>query len=101
MRWFSLSATLFVEIAKSLPENYLSLGPEPSYSPLDVQLPNIDVGSAKISPPPGLEVAFLDAIPTNLEVLPVGSAARESCDHLQGDNLKRGRRADKLDSASL
>ena len=98
--WSTPHCYVFIEIANSLPENYLSLGFEPSYSPLDVKLPNIDVGSAKISPPPspGSEVslAILNTIPTNLEALPGGSAVGESCCHLQGDKLKRRRRTDRL-----
>lgn len=43
-----------------------------------------------------MSLDFLNAIPTNLELLPTRLAAGESYDCLQGDNSKQGKRADTV-----
>lgn len=77
MRWYLLSTALSVQVAISLPDDFQSDETEPSYNTPDLQVSTIDTGLLKIYHPGSSDVpvTFLDAIPTDLEVVPAELAS--------------------------
>lgn len=97
MQWYLLSIALSVNVVISLPDDFQPFGTEISYNTPDLQVPTIDTGLLKIYQPgsPDVPVTFLDAIPTDLEVVPAELASEGSSCLGRRDSVETEGRIDK------
>lgn len=93
MRSFFLSVVLSINAAVSFPDSDEFPGTDLSYNTPDLQIPTIDTGLLKIyRPGSAAPVTFLDAIPTDFELVPAEIASGgNSCLSPRYDTEKKGR----------
>lgn len=95
MRWLFLSVALSIKAAISFPDSDELPGTNLSYNIPDLQIPTIDTGLLKIyRPGSDVPVTFLDAISTDIEVVPAEIASGgNSCLSRRYDTEKKGQMA--------
>lgn len=97
MRWYLLSIALSVKVVISLPDDFQSFETELSHNTPDLQISTIDTGLLKIYHPgsPDVPVTSIDAIPSNLEVVPAELASDGSSCLTRRDTTETEGRIDK------